>query len=82
MLYTYEEAKENLHMLMKHAEQSGAVAIMRKDRCVFELRPRGYGSIPPNMKPVDLGMTTEEIVELIRELRGGPLPEKYEPDAE
>ena len=82
-LYTYEQARENLDMLMTEAETKGAVAIMRKDRTFFELRPRGYGSIPPDLKGVDIGMTTDEIVELIRELRGGPIPDKYdEPDAE
>ena len=81
-VYTYSEAERDLSAAMNVAQKDGEVRISCGDGRLFTLSPVASEKSPLDVEGVDVDMTTDEIVELIRELRGGPIPDKYdEPDA-
>ena len=68
-VYTYSEARQNFASLLETAQQDGAVRIRRKDGSSFVVQPESSGASPLDVEGVDLGVTTEEIVSMIREGR-------------
>ena len=67
--YTYSEARQNLASILEEARKDGAVRIRRKDGQTFVLQPESSETSPLDVEGVDLGLTTEEIVAIIREGR-------------
>ena len=68
-VYTYSEARQNLSSVLEVAQQEGAVRIRRRDGQSFLLQPDSSGASPLDVEGVDLGVTTDEIVSMIREGR-------------
>lgn len=68
-VYTYSEARQNFASLLETAQQDGAVRIRRKDGSSFVVQPESSGASPLDVEGVDLGVTTDEIVSMIREGR-------------
>ena len=68
-VYTYSEARQNLASILEEARKDGAVRIRRKDGQTFVLQPESSETSPLDVEGVDLGLTTEEIVAIIREGR-------------
>ncbi len=68
-VYTYSEARQKLASLLDIAQTEGAVAIRRSNGQTFILRPEPSNGSPLDVEGVDLGVTTDEIVSLIRESR-------------
>jgi hypothetical protein len=68
-VYTYSEARQNLASLLETAQREGAVRIRRRDGQSFVLQPESSEASPLDVKGVDLGVTTDEIVSMIREGR-------------
>jgi hypothetical protein len=68
-VYTYSEARQNLASLLDVAQKDGAVRIRRKDGQSFVLQPESSGVSPLDVEGVDLDVTTDEIVNMIREGR-------------
>ena len=68
-VYTYTEARQNLASLLEVAQRDGAVRIRRRDGRSFVLQPEPARGSPLDVAGVDLGVTTEEIVTMIREGR-------------
>ena len=68
-VYTYSEARQNLASILEEARKDGAVRIRRKDGQIFVLQPESSETSPLDVEGVDLGLTTEEIVAIIREGR-------------
>ena len=68
-VFTYSEARQNLASLLDTAENDGAVAIRRRNGQQFVLRPEDSMASPLDVKGVDLGVSSREIVALIREGR-------------
>ena len=69
-VYTYSEARQNFASLLETAQKDGAVRIRRKDGSSFVVQPESTGASPLDIEGVDLGVTTDEIVDMIREGRG------------
>lgn len=69
-VYTYSEARQNFASLLETAQKDGAVRIRRKDGSSFVVQPESSGASPLDVEGVDLGVTTDEIVSMIREGRG------------
>jgi hypothetical protein len=69
VVYTYSEARQNLSTVLDKAAQEGEVRVKRKDGQVFVIRPVAPGDSPLDVDGVDLGLTTEEILEFIQEGR-------------
>lgn len=68
-VYTYSEARQRLAELLEKAVQDGEVRIRRRDGRVFVVRPERTEGSPFDVEGLDLGLTVEEIVEVIREGR-------------
>ena len=69
-VYTYSEARQNFASLLETAQKDGAVRIRRKDGSSFVVQPESTGASPLDIEGVDLGVTTDEIVSMVREGRG------------
>lgn len=68
-VYTLTTAKQRLAHLMDEANRKAEVIIKRKNGQMFELRPveeKGSGLDVPG---VDVQLSTNELVDMIRELR-------------
>ena len=71
-VYTYTEARQNLASLLDLAVREGEVRVKRKDGQTFVIKPEQQAGSPLDVKGVDLGITTTEIVQFIRESRRVP----------
>jgi hypothetical protein len=69
IIYTYSEARRNLASLLETALREGEVLIRRKDGQMFVLKPQDRSDSPLDIKGVDLGITTDEILQFIQEGR-------------
>ena len=75
--YTIAEAQKNLPALLEESKK-GMVVIHGDsgDAFLVKAEPKPEireGKFPAHIKGVDLDITTEEIVEIVREGRGGPI---------
>lgn len=68
-VYTYTEARQNLASLLDKAAKEGEVRIKRKDGRVFVIRLLQRTQSPLDVEGIDLGITTQEIVDFIDEGR-------------
>jgi len=68
-LYTYSEARQRLAALLDQAVTEGEVCIRRRDGQMFVIRPVAGTQSPLDVPGVDLGISTAEIVQVIREGR-------------
>jgi PHD/YefM family antitoxin component YafN of YafNO toxin-antitoxin module len=68
-VYTYSEARRNLASLLDRALEEGEVRIKRRDGQVFILRKEPRMASPLDVQVVPLDVSTEEIVEIVREGR-------------
>jgi PHD/YefM family antitoxin component YafN of YafNO toxin-antitoxin module len=67
--YTYSEALQDLLTVLDTARKDGAVRIRQGDGQSFILTPESPYSIPTKMKNLNLGLTNDEIVSIVREGR-------------
>ena len=67
--YTYSEALRDLPTVLDTAKKDGAVRIRRSDGQAFILTPESPYSIPTKVKSLNLGLTNDEIVSIVREGR-------------
>ena len=68
-VYTYSEARQNFASILDVATRDGAVAIRRRDGQTFILSPQSVGNSDLDVEGIDLGITTEEIVDIVRQGR-------------
>jgi prevent-host-death family protein len=68
-VYTYSEARQNLASVLETAQRDGAVRIRRRNGQTFVLQPETARTSPLDVEGVDLDVTTDEIVTMIREGR-------------
>ena len=68
-VYTYSEARQRLASVLDAARQDGAVRIRRRDGRTFVLQPETSNRSPLDVEGVDLGISTGDIVSLVRESR-------------
>ena len=68
-VYTYSEARQKLSMILDQAENTGKVLIRRKDGRTFALIPEKVISSPLDVPTIKAKITTQEIVDIIREGR-------------
>lgn len=68
--YTFSEAREKFATVLDEAERDGAVEIRRRDGSVFRIVPASRTqSSPLDVKSVRVGMSTQDLVALVREGR-------------
>ena len=68
-VYTYSEARRQFASVLDAAQQDGAVRIRRRDGRTFVLQLETSKSSPLDVEGVDLGISTSDIVSLVRESR-------------
>jgi len=68
-VYSYSEARQKLATVLKQAETTGKVLIRRKDGRTFALIPEKIATSPLDVPSIKAKVTTEEIVDIIREGR-------------
>lgn len=68
-VFTYSEARQKLAMILDQAENTGKVLIRRKDGRTFALVPEKVVSSPLDVPSIKAKITTQEIVDIIREGR-------------
>ena len=67
--YTYSEARQKPATLLDQAIREGQVKIRRKDGQTFVIRPEAEAVSSLDVEGVNLGITTGEIVQFVREGR-------------
>ena len=68
-VYTYSEARQKLATVLEQAENTGKVIIRRKDGRTFSLVPEKAATSPLDVPTIKANITTQEIVDIIREGR-------------
>lgn len=68
-VYDYSRAQQNLASLLEQALKEGEVKIRRKDGQVFVVRPECDKASPLDIEGLNLNITTDELVAVIREGR-------------
>ena len=66
-VYTYFEARQRLPSILDEDYREGAVGVRRKDGRMFVMRPEPSKGSLLDIKGMNLGVTTDEIVGFIRE---------------
>jgi antitoxin Phd len=67
--YTFSQARQQLAMLLDQASLEGEVQIRRRDGRSFVVQPLVEGKSPLDVPVVSTGLTTAEILALVREGR-------------
>ena len=63
----FSEARQKFAAVLDKAKAEGRVFITRRDGSVFEIQPVPKKDFPLNAKDVNLDLTADEIVGIIRE---------------
>jgi hypothetical protein len=71
-VYTFAEASRNLAALLEKARAEGEIIIKRDDGQIFLVRPVAESGSPLDIMGIDLGLSAEEIVRVVRESRERP----------
>ena len=67
--YTFSEARQKFASVLAKAQAEGKVLIKRKDGSVFLIQPVPKVESPLDVEGVDLGLSADEIVQIVREVR-------------
>jgi len=67
--YTFSEARQKFAAVLEKAKSEGRVLVKRKDGSAFMIEPVSKSESPLDVEGVDLGMTADEIVKIVREVR-------------
>jgi hypothetical protein len=68
-MQTYSETQEDLSALLERASEEGEIRIKRADGEVFVLKPEKQKRSALDVTGIDLGVSTKEVVEFVREGR-------------
>jgi hypothetical protein len=69
VIYTVNKAKRRLDTLLNQAWKKGKIGIKSKDGKTFILTPEKNAHSPLSVKGIKLGISTKEIVKIIRNSR-------------
>ena len=67
--YTFSEARQKFAAVLAKAKSEGKVLVKRKDGSVFLIQPVPKTESPLDVDGVDLGLSADEIVQIVREVR-------------
>ena len=67
--YTFTEARQHFAAVLDTAEQNGEVRIIRGNGSIFVIRPEKSRGSLLDVPGIDLGISADEIVDVIRESR-------------
>ena len=69
VVFTYSQARQKFTTVLDLARKEGEVLIKRKDGSIFSLKPGDMKKSPLDVKTVKSRLSTQEIVQIIRESR-------------
>lgn len=64
--YSFTEARQHFASVLEEAKKEGVVCIKKRDGQAFYLKPATAKESPLDVEGVDLGLSSGEIVELLR----------------
>ncbi|MES9814036.1 MAG: type II toxin-antitoxin system prevent-host-death family antitoxin [Candidatus Thiodiazotropha sp.] len=64
--YSFTEARQHFASILNQAKKEGVVCVKKKNGEVFYIRPAISTKSPLDIEGVDLNVTTDEIVDIIR----------------
>ncbi len=67
--YSYTEVRQNLASVLDEANERGVVQINRRDGQSFILKPISVKGSPLDIKGINVDISTNEIIDIIREGR-------------
>jgi len=67
--YSFTEARQNFASILDEAKNQGVVCIKKRDGEAFYIKPVKSSKSPLDVEGVNLGITSSEIVDIIRECR-------------
>ena len=67
--YSFTEARQHFASILDEAKREGIVCIKKRDGESFYIKPATPKNSPLDVKGVDLGLSSSEIVDVIREGR-------------
>ena len=67
--YTFSEARQNFATILEKAQMEGRVLVKRKDGSLFAIQPVAKKESPLDVEGITLGLTSSEIVDIVREVR-------------
>ena len=67
--YSFTQARQHFASILDEAKREGVVCIRKRDGESLYIRPAKLKKSPLDVKGVELGVTSTEIVEAIRESR-------------
>ena len=68
-VYSYSQARQNFSSLLNRAKEEGEVMIKRKDGSTFILKPISAQDSPLDIEGIEVGISSEDIVDIQREIR-------------
>jgi hypothetical protein len=67
--YSFTEARQNFAALLEEAKREGVVCIKKRDGEAYFVKPAISKKSPLDVKGVNLGLSSSDIVDVIREGR-------------
>ena len=67
--YTYSQARQNFAAVLEKAKKEGKVLIKKRDGSSFLLSPLPKAESPLNVKGINTNISSEEIIEILKEVR-------------
>jgi PHD/YefM family antitoxin component YafN of YafNO toxin-antitoxin module len=67
--YSFTEARQHFASILDEAKKEGVVCVKKRDGESFYIKPAILKTSPFDIEGVDLGVSTSEIVDIIREGR-------------
>ena len=67
--YSFTEARQHFASILDEAKKEGVVCVKKRDGEAFYIKPVTSNKSPLDVKGVELGVTSSEIVDAIREGR-------------
>ncbi len=67
--YSFTQARQHFASVLEEANKDGVVCIKKRDGQTFYLKPASPKKSPLDVEGVNLGLSSAEIIELIRKSR-------------
>ena len=67
--YSFTEARQHFASILDEAKRKGVVCIKKRDGESFYIKPAEPKASPLDIEGIDLGMSSSEIVDVVREGR-------------
>ena len=67
--YSFTEARQNFAAILNEAKKDGVICVKKRDGEAFYIRPAAPQKSPLDVEGVNLGISSSEMIDVIRESR-------------